>query len=74
MPITCPKYEARSDSKKCRYFYDEWEDLAGACERDDEFMCVEWLKKFPGSWEDHEGRVHPVDRDGLVHLTSRPKL
>ncbi len=37
--FSCPHYEARPGSKRCRQYLE-----GGACARDDEFMCVEWLK------------------------------
>ncbi len=37
--ITCEKYTRGEDGKHCIYFARN-----GACLRDDEFMCVEWLK------------------------------
>ncbi len=39
LPITCPKYEAVTGTKRCRHYH-----ANGACGLPDEFMCVEWLK------------------------------
>jgi len=38
--ITCEKYTAGADGKRCAYYLDD-----GACVRPDEFMCVEWLRR-----------------------------
>ncbi len=35
----CPHYEAVPGKKRCRHYLD-----GGACNRPDEFMCVEWLR------------------------------
>jgi hypothetical protein len=37
--ITCTKFEAISGTKRCKHYASN-----GACNRPDEFMCVEWLK------------------------------
>ena len=37
--FTCPHYEPKPGSKRCRHYLE-----GGACARPDEFMCVEWLK------------------------------
>ncbi len=37
--FTCPHYEPKLGSKRCRHYLE-----GGACARPDEFMCVEWLK------------------------------
>ena len=74
MPVDCPKYEPLPGSKKCRHYVDEEPHLTGACAREDEFMCVVWLRKYPHSWEDPQGRMHPVDSDGVVYETKYPKL
>ena len=37
--FSCPLYEPKPGSKRCRHYLD-----GGACARPDEFMCVEWLK------------------------------
>ena len=39
LPITCPKYEPVTGTKRCRHY-----QANGACGLPDEFMCVEWLK------------------------------
>jgi hypothetical protein len=39
LPITCPKYEPVTGTKRCRHYH-----ANGACGLPDEFMCVEWLK------------------------------
>lgn len=39
LPITCGKYEADHDGRRCRHYGGR-----GACALPDEFMCVEWLK------------------------------
>ena len=37
--ITCAHYDAPAGEKRCRHYV-----KGGACDRPDEFMCVEWLK------------------------------
>jgi hypothetical protein len=37
--FTCPHYSPKSGSKRCDHYLQN-----GACDRGDEFMCVEWLK------------------------------
>ena len=37
--FTCAHYDPPAGSRRCRHYLD-----GGACERPDEFMCVEWLK------------------------------
>jgi hypothetical protein len=37
--ITCPRYEPKPGSKRCKHYL-----KGGACALPDEFMCVEWLK------------------------------
>lgn len=37
--FTCPHYSPKSGSKRCEHYLQN-----GACNRGDEFMCVEWLK------------------------------
>ena len=37
--ITCPRYEPKPGSKRCKHYL-----KGGACVLPDEFMCVEWLK------------------------------
>lgn len=36
---SCPHYSTVAGSKRCAHYLD-----GGACARDDEFMCVEWLR------------------------------
>jgi hypothetical protein len=59
----CPHYRPRGpDDRVCVDFFDEYEDLTGACSRDDEFMCVEWARV----WEGY------VDGD-LVQIRKKPR-
>ena len=37
--FTCPHYQPVPDGKRCAHYLDN-----GACDREDEFMCVEWLR------------------------------
>jgi len=37
--FTCPHYDPKPGSKRCRHYLD-----GGPCARPDEFMCIEWLK------------------------------
>lgn len=37
--FTCQHYQAVPDGKRCVHYIDN-----GACAREDEFMCIEWLK------------------------------
>lgn len=39
MSITCPTYEPLSGGRRCRSYLQN-----GACAREDQFMCVEWLR------------------------------
>ena len=38
-PYTCPHYRPLPGSKRCVSY-----DASGICTRDDEFVCVEWLR------------------------------
>ncbi len=40
--ITCEKYSPGAEGKRCAHYLPN-----GACTREDEFMCVEWLKRNP---------------------------
>jgi len=81
--LSCPHYAPLPDSRRCRHYWDgssadfpsdeHYPDLEGACDRDDEFMCIFWLAKYPSAYEDPRGKVHRVDTDGVVHLTPAPK-
>ncbi|HHH28953.1 MAG TPA: hypothetical protein ENK57_11500 [Polyangiaceae bacterium] len=37
--FTCPHYDPKPGSKRCRHYLD-----GGPCARPDEFMCIEWMK------------------------------
>lgn len=39
LPFTCPHYQPLPGSKRCVSY-----DDSGICTRDDEFVCVEWLR------------------------------
>jgi hypothetical protein len=38
-PYSCPHYRPLAGSKRCVSY-----DASGICTRDDEFVCVEWLR------------------------------
>jgi hypothetical protein len=40
MPVTCPHYAPPPGERLCRHYLPN-----GACDRPDEFLCVEWLKR-----------------------------
>lgn len=42
MTITCPTYEPVAAGRRCRSYLDN-----GGCSREDQFMCVEWLRANP---------------------------
>jgi hypothetical protein len=77
--LGCPHYKAMRGSRRCQHYWDGhsvefdskdfYPDLDGACDRDDMFMCVFWLAKYPYGYEDEKGRVHRVDVDGVIHIT-----
>jgi hypothetical protein len=62
-PVTCPHYAPLPGVRRCRHYLPN-----GACDRPDEFLCVEWLKgnahRAPvgGSGEDAMGASPLVDR------------
>ena len=70
--FTCPHYLAVPDGKRCVHYIDN-----GACAREDEFMCVEWLKiNHPESPLAQEARSKepPTDLFGNpVPVPDRPK-
>jgi hypothetical protein len=39
-PVTCPHYAPPPGERPCRHYLPN-----GACDRPDEFLCVEWLKR-----------------------------
>jgi hypothetical protein len=39
-PVTCPHYAPLPGERQCRHYLPN-----GACDRPDEFLCVEWLKR-----------------------------
>src|SRR5262245_40112340 len=39
LPVTCPHYDPLPGARRCRHYLPN-----GACDRPDEFLCVEWLK------------------------------
>ncbi|HEU4409111.1 MAG TPA: hypothetical protein VFS43_27890 [Polyangiaceae bacterium] len=51
--VTCPHYAPPPGERQCRHYL-----LNGACDRPDEFMCVEWLKA--------NGHRAPAGADGLA--------
>ncbi len=70
--FTCPHYQAVPDGKRCVHYIDN-----GACAREDEFMCVEWLKvnhpESPLAQEASE-KKGPTDLFGNpVPVPDRPK-
>jgi hypothetical protein len=77
--VACPKFVPTSISnRRCVHYWDGGSkefpgdnepDLEGACDRDDEFMCVRWMGAYPYAYEDVKGRMHRVDPDGVIHMT-----
>ena len=70
--FSCQHYSPKPGSKRCIHYL-----ANGACDRADEFMCVEWLKANPQSQPKpptKETKNNDVDRDLFGNpLPPRPK-
>ncbi len=58
--ISCPHYQPKPDSRRCQNYLDN-----GACAREDEFMCIQWLKANNRPIPDN----HPAAETQAIHPT-----
>ncbi|HEU4535516.1 MAG TPA: hypothetical protein VFS00_15415 [Polyangiaceae bacterium] len=66
-PVTCPHYAPLPGERRCRHYLPN-----GACDRPDEFMCVEWLKK-KGPSASTEAREGGKNADAATDATDAPR-